>query len=110
MQPAALIVMGVVSYLMAWMWHDSGRVGRVGWTRVPTPLRRVLRFGSGPVYLSAVAVQVWALLMLTAAIVASAFVLDGTTKRFVLEAPFYLIVVVGALWAALAGLATQRRR
>jgi hypothetical protein len=110
LQPAALIVMGIVSYFMVWLWHDSGRVGNVAWTRVPTRLRQFLRFRPGPVYLSAVAVQLWALLMLVAALVAQVFALDTALRRVVLEGPFYLIIAVVALWAALAGLATQRRR
>jgi hypothetical protein len=96
--------------LLAWLWHDSGRVGDVIWSEVPTQFRRLLRFRAGPVYPSAVAVEFWAGLMVIGGITAQLVDLEPQTRRTLVEGPFYVLLVVAAIWAGLAAMTLTRWR
>lgn len=102
--------MGLLSYAMAWCWHDRAQVGGIGWSRLSSWQRRLLRLGEGRAHLSAVTLEVWALLMLTAGIVAQLADIDPPTRRLLVNGPWYLIIAVVAVWAILAGRDLARRR
>lgn len=109
MTPAASLVIGVLGFLLAWAWHNSGRVGDAVWSTPPNWLRRLLRLRMGPLYPSTIAFEVWSLLMVVSGAVAIVVDLNAPTERLLLNGSFYLIVVVGLLWGALALRAFVRR-
>jgi hypothetical protein len=100
MTPIAAIFGGTCVYLIGWFYHDHARVGAGAW-RPPRPILRLLRFGNGPVFPSAVAFQVWGLSMALAGVLAQTGVLDPTLESRLLAATIFGINAVGVVWVGL---------
>ena len=109
-QPGALVMLGLLAYVMAWLWHDSGKVGDLAWSRVPQPVHRLLRFRTGPLYASSVVVEVWGLVMFGAGVIGQFTSVGGATRRILLEGPLYLAIPVAVIWAILWRIGAYRQQ
>jgi hypothetical protein len=102
------ILLGVVFYVGAWIFHDDGLNTRVGtWRTPPEILRRLVRRGRGPIHAANLALQVWAVVMVVAGVSANS--LDPVSRATILQAAFLGIALVAILWGALAFASSRGR-
>jgi hypothetical protein len=96
----AAILLGVGCYVMAWVWHDNGLTSRIGTWHVPPPLlKRLVRRGTGPIYLANLGFQIWGLVMIASGAVAAP--LNRVGQASVLSVTMLGIVPVVILWPVL---------
>ncbi len=88
MTPSIALVLGPGIYLFVWFLHDNSASAWGEW-HPPWFLRRLLRFGDGPVYPSGVALQVWGLSIAVTGLLAQLQVLDPVLATRLLAATGY---------------------
>ena len=101
---ALMITSGVVLYPMLWWWHATiGSQLLPVWGNLPSPIRRLLRRGSGPVFTLPLMGELWALGLLAGGILSIAGL--GSLS----EVAPRLIAWAGLIGCLVAVLLTARR-